>query len=173
MMELISNMIIPLLVLIILLYGMLKKIDIFDVFVEGSKDSISMVLSMFGPILAMIFAINVFVESGCLNFLLLNIFNFFGNNISEEIIPMFVMRPISGSATLAILNNILNTYGPDSFTGFLASIVQGATDTTLYVLTLYFGSIGIKKIRHSLWVGLFADFIGIVASIFLAFYFFS
>ena len=86
-------------------------------------------------------------------------------NYPYEIISMCLMRPISGSSTLAILNNIYSKYGPDSFYGRLASVIQGSTDTTFYVLTLYFGSIGIKKIRYSLIAGLFADLIGIIASI--------
>ena len=78
---------------------------------------------------------------------------------------MAIMRPISGNSSLAILNNIFLNYGPDSFIGRLASTIQGSTDTTFYVLTLYFGSVGIKKIRYSLLAGLFADLIGIIASI--------
>ncbi len=172
-MELLSNSIIPILVLLIIIYGIYKKLDIFDIFVDGSKESIPIILSMFGPILAMIFAINIFVNSGVLTFILELIFDIFNISFSKELVPMFLMRPVSGSATLAILNNIYNTYGPDSFNGLLASIVQGATDTTLYVLTLYFGSIGIKKIKHALWAGLFADFVGIISSILIAIYFFG
>ena len=78
---------------------------------------------------------------------------------------MALMRPISGSSSLAVLNTIVENYGPDSFVGRLASVIQGSTDTTFYVLTLYFGSIGIKKIRYSLWAGLFADIIGITSAI--------
>ena len=78
---------------------------------------------------------------------------------------MAAIRPISGSASLAILNSIYQNYGPDSFVGILSSVMQGSTDTTLYVITLYFGSIGIKKIRYALWAGLCADLIGILASI--------
>ena len=78
---------------------------------------------------------------------------------------MAILRPISGSSTLALLNNVLMNYGPDSFIGRLASIIQGSTDTTFYIITLYFGSIGIKKIKHALWAGLFADLIGIIASV--------
>ena len=80
---------------------------------------------------------------------------------------MAIMRPISGSSALAILNNILSVHGPDSLIGRMASVIQGSTDTTLYVLTLYFGSVGIKKIRYSLFVGLIADVIGIVTAIIL------
>ena len=78
---------------------------------------------------------------------------------------MAIMRPVSGTSTLAILNNIFTEYGPDSYIGRLASTIQGSTDTTFYIITLYFGSIGIKKIRYSLYAGLFADLVGVLASI--------
>ena len=87
--------------------------------------------------------------------------------IPFDILPMAIMRPISGSSALAILNNILSVHGPDSLIGRMASVIQGSTDTTLYVLTLYFGSIGIKKIRYSLLVGLISDVIGIITAIIL------
>lgn len=162
----ISNLIIPIMVLGIIIYGFLKKINIYDVFVEGSKESYDMVLTMFPCMLAMIFGVNIFIKSGVLEY----IFGFFQNildflHIPIEIIPMAIMRPISGSSSLAILNTILENYGPDSFVGRLASVIQGSTDTTFYILTLYFGSIGIKKIRYSLWAGLAADVIGIVSAI--------
>lgn len=165
-MQNISNLIIPVMVLGIIIYGLLKKVDIYDVFVEGSKESYDMILTMFPCMLAMIFGVNIFIKSGVLEY----IFVFFQTildflNIPLEIIPMAIMRPISGSSSLAILNTILENYGPDSFIGRLASVIQGSTDTTFYVLTLYFGSIGIKKIRYSLWAGLFADVIGIVSAI--------
>ena len=80
---------------------------------------------------------------------------------------MAIMRPISGTASLAILSDIFKQFGPDSFLGRLASIIQGSTDTTFYVITLYFGVIGIKKIRYALWAGLFADLVGILFSLFL------
>ena len=81
-----------------------------------------------------------------------------------SIIPMIFLRPISGNASLAILNNIMKIYGPDSYLGLLASVIQGATDTTVYVIALYFGSVGIKNSRYALPVGLAADFFGIVAA---------
>ena len=162
----ISNYIIPLMVLIIIGYGFFKKVDLYDEFVNGAKTSFPMVLTMFPCLLAMILGINIFVKSGILEFFLgfiKPIFNFF--KVPFQILPMMIMRPISGSSTLAILNNLFENFGPDSLIGNLASVIQGSTDTTFYVLTLYFGSIGIKKIRYSLWVGLFADLVGIVSAI--------
>lgn len=164
----ISSLIIPLLVLIVIIYGIRKKVSIYDTFMEGSKESFGMFFSMFPCILGMMLGINLLIKSGVLEL----VYKLFSPLISlikipVETIPMMIMRPISGTSTLAILNGLFETYGPDSLIGRLGSIIQGSTDTTFYVITLYFGSIGIKKIKHALWVGLFADLMGIIASIIL------
>jgi spore maturation protein B len=172
-MNLISSLIIPIMVLGVVAYGIYKRVDIYDVFIEGAKEGFSMVLTVFPYLLGMILAINLFLNSNILGSLvnfLEPVLRIIG--IPFDIIPMAIMRPISGTSTLAILNNIFSQYGPDSFIGRLASTIQGCTDTTFYVITLYFGSIGIKKIRYSLYVGLFADLVGIIASIFLVNWFF-
>lgn len=161
-----SRLILPLIVLFIIVYGIIKKVNVYDVFVEGAKESFEMFVSLFPPMLAMIFAINLFIKSNCLNYFLTFLSPLFNLiKVPLEIIPMAIMRPISGSSSLAILNNILSTNGPDSLIGRIASVMQGSTDTTLYVLTLYFGSVGIKKIGHSLKAGLLADLFAIVLSI--------
>lgn len=170
----ISSLIIPLMVLFVIGYGIYKKVDIYDVFVEGASESFNMVLSMFPCLLGMIFGINIFLKSDILNY----IFNFLSPIFSAlkvpiEIFPMMIMRPISGSSSLAILNNIFTNHGPDSLIGKMASVIQGSTDTTFYILTLYFGSIGIKKIKYSLWAGLAADVIGIVSAIAIVYLFFG
>lgn len=162
----ISSLIIPLMVLFIILYGVIKKVNIYDEFLVGSTESFGMVLKIFPCLLAMILGINIFLKCGILDLLsnlLEPIFSYI--KIPIQVLPMMIMRPISGTSTLAILNNLLIDFGPDSIIGTLGSIIQGSTDTTFYVITLYFGSIGIKKIRYALWAGLFADLIGITASI--------
>ena len=162
----ISSLIIPIMVLGVVIYGVYRKVDVYDTFIEGCKESFEMIINIFPHLIGMILAINLFLNSGALNILniifepLLSLVE-----VPFEIVPMAIMRPISGSSTLAILNNLFTKYGPDSFIGTLASVIQGSTDTTFYVITLYFGSIGIKKIRYSLFAGLFADLIGILASI--------
>ncbi len=133
-----------------------------------------MIKSLFPTFIAMILAINVFTNSGFLEFFLSflkPIFNMI--KIPIEILPLAIIRPISGSASLAYLNKIFSVYGPDSFIGTLGSVMQGCTDTTLYIISLYFGSVGIKKIRYSLFVGLCADIIGIIASIIIVNFMFS
>ena len=166
MINFVSNLILPLLVLFVILYGLYKKVDIYNEFVEGSKESFELIYSMFPCFLAMIFGVNIFLKSGFLNYFsifLSPLLSFF--HLPFDLLPMILMRPISGSTSLVILGHIFATYGPDSLTGILASVMQGSTDTTFYVLTLYFGSVGIKKIRYSLFVGLFADLCAIIISI--------
>lgn len=161
-----SHLMIPLLVLFVVLYGITKRIDVYDTFVDGTKESFKMVFDLFPTLLAMILGTNIFLKSGILEFILQGLSSFLEYiKIPLEIIPMAIMRPISGSSSLAILNNIYATYGPDGYLGTLASVIQGSTDTTFYVLTLYFGSVGIKKIRYAMWAGLCADVIGIIASV--------
>lgn len=167
-MNFISSLIIPILVFGIVGYGIYKKVNVYDVFIEGAVESFDMIIKIFPNLLAMILAINILLNSNVLNILetilkpLLSLIE-----IPFEIVPMSLMRPMSGTSSLVILNNLFNEYGPDSFIGTLGSIIQGSTDTTFYVLTLYFGSVGIKKIRYGLVVGLLADLIGIIASLFI------
>jgi len=155
----ISNYIIPFIVLIVLVYAIFKKVNIYDVFLDGAKESFDMVLKLFPCLLGMILAVNIFLKSDIVNIFRLITF------IPNELIPMIIMRPISGTSALAVLTNIYQSLGPDSPVGHMASFIQGTTDTTFYVITLYFGSIGIKKIKYSLWAGLFADLVSIVLSI--------
>ena len=162
----ITNIIIPIMVLLIIVYGIFKKVNIYDSFIEGSCESFGMIKHIFPCLLAMILGVNIFIKSGLIDL----IYNFIKPlfiilKIPIEVFPMIIMRPISGTSTLAILNNIFDALGPDSYSRRLGSVIQGATDTTFYVITLYFGSIGVKKIRYAMWAGLFADLAGIIAAI--------
>lgn len=156
MINTISSLIIPVLVLFVIIYGLIKKTNIYDVFVDGAGESFDLVLTMFPCLLGMIFGINIFLKSGILDFIFKAIEPFFTYlKVPIEIFPMIIMRPISGSSSLAILNNIFENFGPlIVLLEDIASVIQGSTDTTFYILTLYFGSIGIKKIRYALWAGL-------------------
>ncbi len=172
-MNILSKIIIPISILIIVFSGFKKNINIYDSFLEGVKDGLSLSISIFPSIVAMVFAINIFLDSG----FIIKFFNILAPlvnkfNIPLQIMPMALLRPISGTATLAIMNDIFSKYGPDSFVGRLASVLQGCTDTTIYVLALYFGSIGIRKGRYALIVGLFADLIGIIMAFILTSIFF-
>lgn len=168
-MEIISKIILPFLIIIIVFYGVYKKINVYDAFLDGAKEGLITTFNIFPAVMAMIFAINIFLDSNVLSLitnLLKNI------NIPVEILPMALLRPISGTASLAIMNDIFISFGPDSFYGRLASILQGCTDTTIYVIALYFGTVKISKIRYSLLVGLFADLVGITTAIILTNLFF-
>lgn len=172
-MEIISKVILPIFIFGIIFYGLKKKINIYDSFLEGAKEGLVTTFSIFPAVIAMIFAINIFLDSGVLNF----IASFFTSflkafNIEFEILPMALLRPISGNASLAIMNEIFMKFGPDSFTGRLASVLQGCTDTTVYVIALYFGTVKITKIKHALSVGLFADLVGIIMAFILTNLFF-
>ena len=165
-MKLISNIFIPIMILLIIIYGTYKKINVYDSFIEGSKESFQMILNMFPPLLAMILGINIFTNSGIINKAFTFIKPLFLTlNIPLEILPIAIMRPLSGSFGLALLNDMFSSYGPDNFLSIMSSIIQGSSDTTLYIITLYFGTIGIKKIKYALWVGLLADLAAVILSI--------
>ena len=172
-MNIASKIVIPLFVVFVIFYGFKKKVNIYESFLEGAKEGLIISFNIFPSIIAMVFAINIFLDSRfvyeILVFLkpLLNLIN-----IPIEIMPMAILRPISGTASLAIMNDIFINHGPDSYIGRLASVLQGCTDTTIYVLALYFSSVRIKKIRYSLGVGLFADLIGITVAFLITMLFF-
>lgn len=162
----ISNLILPLIVLIIVSYAIYKKVDLLNVFIDGVKEGIEMSLQIFPTILAMLVAINVLLKSNLildLTSLLNPIFNYL--HFPSEILPLAILKPISGSTSLIVMNDLLKTYGAESYIGYLASIIQGSTDTTIYILSLYFASVGIKKTRYALKVGLLSDLITIIIAI--------
>lgn len=162
--------VIPIIVLFIIVYSYKKKVNIYDEFLAGAKEGLGVAFNLVPSVVAMVLAINIFVRSGILEFFL----SFLPNvGIPIEALSMAILRPISGNAALAMMNQVFTLYGPDSYAGYLASIIQGCTDTTIYVLALYFGSVKITKTRHALWVGLFADFWGLVAAFVLCYIFFG
>ena len=172
-MALISKIILPIFVVVIIFYGVKKKINVYDTFLEGAKEGLVTTFNIFPAVIAMIFAINIFLDSNVLGFVLKIIEPILGGvTVPLEIVPMALLRPVSGTASLAIMNNIFLEFGPDSYLGRLASVLQGCTDTTIYVIALYFGTVKITKIKHALWGGLFADLMGIIAAIILTNLFF-
>ena len=165
-----SSLILPIIVLFIVFYGVFKKVDVYDVFVSGAKESFDLIFKLFPNLLGMILGINIFIKSGFLSSVLGFLKPVFANFI--DLIPLCLMRPISGSSGIFLLNNIFSLYGVDSLIGKMASIIQGSTDTTLYILTLYFGSVGIKKVRYALKVGLLSDLFGIISAIIISYFIF-
>lgn len=167
----ISLLIIPLLILFILIYAYIKKINAYDAFIKGSKEGINLFKEVFPSICAMMLCVSLLKACGIID----DISKIISKIIPQvtnyiDIIPMILFRPISGSASIACLDNICKQ-DANSFLCKMASTIQGATDTTIYVLALYFTSVGIKKWKHALKVGLIADFFGISIGIILSFIF--
>lgn len=172
-MNTLSKIVIPLFVILVIFYGFKKKVNVYDSFLDGAKEGLIITFNIFPSIIAMVFAINIFLDSHFVTSALGVFKNVFeAIHIPLDIMPMAILRPISGTATLAIMNDIFIAYGPDSYVGRLASVLQGCTDTTIYVLALYFGSVGIKKVRYSLGVGLFADLVGITVAFIITYFLF-
>lgn len=162
----ISLWLIPAIIGFILLYGTFKRIPTYETFVEGGKEGIKISFSIIPFLVGMLVSISIFRASGAMEFFINVIrpaLEFVG--FPAEVAPLALIRPISGTAALGMTTDLIATYGPDSFIGRLASTMQGSTDTTLYILTVYFGAVGIKKMGDALKVGLLADLVGIVASI--------
>lgn len=159
-------MIVLLIALLIVFAGLLKRVPVFEEFVEGAKQGALITLRLFPYILAMIIAINCLQGSGLLKLVMDHVGGLVeAIGFPREVLPLAVLRPLTGSGALAITSKIMDQYGPDSFIGLLASTIQGSTDTTFYVITVYFGAVGIKKIRHSLLAGLIADLAGVIAAV--------
>ncbi|MBP1949520.1 spore maturation protein [Virgibacillus litoralis] len=162
----ISTWLIPCFILIVLSVATWKRVPTYEMFVEGGKDGVKMAFSLLPFLVGMIVSISILRSSGALEAfinLISPILVMIG--IPPEIIPLALVRPISGTAALGMTTELISTHGPDSFIGRLASTMQGSTDTTLYILTVYFGAVGIRKMGYALKVGLLADLVGIIASV--------
>ena len=160
------NFIIPLIILLILVYGHLKGVKVYDAFIEGAGEGLLITLKILPYIAAMLLAVGMLRSSGGLDFMLYALkplTNAVG--IPEEVVPLIIMKPLSGSGALGILADILKRSGADSFAGVLASIIMTSTETIFYTITVYFGSVGIKNIRHTLAAAVIADAAGVAAAI--------
>ena len=164
----ISTWSIPVLVVSIILYGYFKGVKVYDSFTDGAKNGLNIALKIFPYLLAMMVAINVFRASGAMD-LLIKLLNPLTSRlgIPEQITPLVFLRPLSGSGSLSYISHIFQEHGPDSFIGILASTIQGSTETTFYIVAVYFGAIGIKKYRYAITVGLLADLAGYLAAVFI------
>ncbi len=158
--------IIPIIIILIILYGMLKGRKVYEWFIEGATEGLKVCLRIFPYLLAMLLAVKVFRESGVLdivNGVLSPLFNIIG--LPGDLIPLVLIKPLSGSGALGVFTEILKEFGPDSIIGLTASIIMGTTETIFYTLTVYYGAVGIKKIRHTLWAALLADLTAIIAAV--------
>lgn len=166
--NIISSWAIPLLLFLIPAYGYIKGVKVYESFVKGAEEGFSTAIKIIPFMVGMLVAIGVFRESGAMELFVWVLDPFFEFiHAPVEILPLAIMRPLSGGGALGIAAELIGSYGPDSFIGRLASTMQGSTDTTFYVLTVYFGSVGIRRYRYALGVGLLADVSGLLASIFI------
>ncbi|MBS0285753.1 MAG: spore maturation protein [Proteobacteria bacterium] len=163
-----SPWIMPTLIVGVLVFGMVKKIDIYATFIEGAKSGFEIALKVLPFLVAMLAAISMFRASGLLDALTSAIAPFTSLiGIPAEAVPMVIMRPLSGSGSFGVMTDVINNplIGPDSYTGYLVSTMMGSTETTFYVLAVYFGAVQIRRIRHALAAGLIAEMAGMIASV--------
>lgn len=166
--EVAASWILPLVVAGILVAGVFRRVPLYNTFVDGAKGGFGTSIRLIPHVVAMMVAVAVFRESGAMG-LLVQFFHPVAAwfHIPSEVVPMALLRPISNAGSLALLTDLFRqpAHGPDSFVGLLASTMQASTDTTLYIITVYFGSVGIQRFRYALTVGLLSDFASVVGSV--------
>ncbi|MCL6450105.1 MAG: spore maturation protein [Acetobacteraceae bacterium] len=165
---------IPVLLMAILLHAWVRRVNVYDAFVEGAGEGFWLAVKVMPYLVGMFMALGVFRESGALE-VLTRLFRpvLEPLGLKGELMPLMLIRPLSGSAAFGVTAELIRQYGPDSAIGRLAAVMQGSTDTTFYILTFYFGSVGIRRIRHSLLAGLAGDLAGFVASALVCRWFFG
>lgn len=166
LLNLISLWTLPVIIITILTCALVRKIPIYEVFTDGAKDGFKVAVKIIPYLVAIIVGISMFRASGAIEMianLLAPILNKF--NIPSETLPLMIVRSLSGSGALGVFSDIAHSAGPDSYTTKLAAVMLGSSETTFYVLAVYFGAVGISKIRYALIIGLMADFIGIIAAV--------
>lgn len=165
-MSFLSSSFIPLIILLIVLYGIIKKVKVYEVFVEGAKDGLNICKNIFPYLLCMLLAIKVFRDSGMLDYIVNFIRPFLDMiGIPAEVVTQIFVKPLSGSGALGIYTDNIERFGADSYLGVLSSVLMGSTETIFYTIALYFGSVKIKKIRHTLWTAIFSEIIGVIIAV--------
>lgn len=166
--QILSTIAIPFLIIFFVGYGVIKRVRVYEVFVEGAKEGFNIAVKIIPYLVAMLVAIGIFRAGGAMDWLvyiLHPLTNLIG--MPAEALPMALMRPLSGSGSLGIMAEIMSVHGPDSLIGIMVSTFYGSTETTFYILAVYFGSVNIRKVRHALSAGLIADVAGILAAVFI------
>lgn len=166
--EYISYAMIPILILIILASGEKKKISAYDTFVEGASEGFKIISMIFPTMVAVIVAVNLFKISGAMDLFVKLITPIISVlKVPSEVVPIGIMRSVSGGGSLAILSDVLKTNGPDSLVGRIVSTIMGSSDTTLYVLAIYTATVGIKKTKGALWIGLICDLVAFLVAVWI------
>jgi len=163
-----SNLAVPIILFVVVVLGFFKKIKVYETFIDGAKEGFSVAVNIIPYLVAILVAIGMFRASGAMGFfikILSPLTNMIG--MPAETLPVALMRPLSGSGSLGIVTELMTKHGPDSFIGRLASTMFGSTETTFYVIAVYFGSIGIRKSRHAIASGLVGDLAGMLMAVFI------
>ncbi|MGB4293646.1 MAG: nucleoside recognition domain-containing protein [Bacteroidales bacterium] len=172
-----ANFTLVLIIISFIVLAMLKRVNVYETFIEGAKEGFNIAVKIIPFLVAILVAIGIFRASGAMDFIISGFAAFFSwlgvDTEFTKALPVAFMKPLSGSGARGLMVDAMTTYGADSFVGRLACTMQGATDTTFYILAVYFGSVGIKNTRHAVGCSLIADFAGIVAAIFVAYLFFG
>lgn len=166
LLNLMSLWALPVILLTVLTCGLIKKVPLYEEFTEGAKDGFKVAIKIIPYLVAIIVGISMLRASGAIEIaanLLAPVLSLF--NILSDTLPLMIVRSLSGSGALAVFSDIANNLGPDSFATKLAAVMVGSSETTFYVLAVYFGAVGIAKIRYALVIGLLADLIGIIAAV--------
>lgn len=156
----------PVFAAVVILFGLMKKVPVFDIFLKGAREGIALLYNIAPTIIGLVFAVDLLRSSGAVD-ALCGFIKPFAEQLGfpQEIVPMVMLRPVSGSGATALLTSLYQDCGPDSFAGRVASVIAGSSETTFYAVTMYFGSIRVKKIRHTLVAALAADFTAALVSI--------
>ena len=169
-----SKFVIPLMLVLIPLYGMFKRVAVYEEFVTGAKEGFNVAVRIIPYLVAILFAIGMFRASGAMEFMISGLRPILGPiGIPPEILPMAITRPLSGSGSLAVLADMAKTHGVDSIFVKIGGVMYGACETTFYVIAVYFGAVGIKKTRHAVPAGLIADAAGVLLAVYVVKWFWS
>ena len=157
---------VPVIIGIIVIFGAAKRVPVFDCFTEGAKEGLKSVLSIAPSLIGLIFAVTMLDASGFFELLADALSPLCASaGVPSQVVPLAVMRPVTGSGSFAVLSGIIDKYGTDSLIGKTASVISGSTETTFYAITVYYGAVGIKKTRYTVPAALTADMIGMLTAV--------
>lgn len=165
-MQIISVLILPLLIVLIPLYGLIRKVAVYEEFVEGAKEGFKIGVKIIPYLVAILFAIGMFRASGAMDWFIKGLHPLLSSiGFPPEVLPMAIMRPLTGSGSLGVLADMIKHYGIDSIYVTIAAIMFGSTETTFYVIAVYFGAVNVKKVRYAIHAGLIADLAAIILAV--------
>lgn len=166
----ISMFAVPVMIAGFVIFGLVRRVGVYDCFVEGAKDGLASMVRVVPPLIGLMVAITMFRASGALDLLAQGLSPLTSLiRLPTDVVPLALLRPVSGSASIAIVTDIFQNAGPDSIAGKIASVMMGSTETTFYTVAVYFGAVGIKNVRHTIIAALTADLTGIIMATILTY----